>query len=142
MTTRNASLALTFCIAVTLVCVFPAVPSAQVGGGYDLSWNTVDGGGGTSQGGGYTLSGTIGQHDAGRLTGGVYALSGGFWSGVGQASSGPNYDLNNSGLVESGDLLILYKSAATGGAIDFNNDGVTGIEDLYLFGAHWMDIVP
>ncbi len=34
---------------------------AQAGGGYDLTWNTVDGGGATfSSGGGYTLGGTAG----------------------------------------------------------------------------------
>ena len=56
------------------------VASAQTGGGYDLSWNTIDGGGGTSSGGAYTLSGTIGQPDAGTLTGGSYTLNGGFWN--------------------------------------------------------------
>ena len=48
--------------------------------GYNLSWWTVDGGGGTSQGGGYNLNGTIGQPDAGVLIGGNYILAGGFWS--------------------------------------------------------------
>ena len=47
---------------------------------YELSWTTIDGGGGTSQGGSYTLSGTIGQPDADSLTGGDYRLDAGFWS--------------------------------------------------------------
>ena len=55
---------------------------AQSGGGYDLTWNTVDGGGGTfSTGGGYRLGGTAGQPDAGMLSGGPYTLGGGFWGG-------------------------------------------------------------
>ena len=54
---------------------------AQSGGDYDLSWSTVDGGGGTSGGGSYSLNGTVGQPDAGRLQGGVYTLVGGFWGG-------------------------------------------------------------
>ena len=60
-----------------------SVALAQSGGGYDLCWSTVDGGGYTfSAGGGYNLGGTIGQHDAGQMSGGGdYALSGGFWSG-------------------------------------------------------------
>ncbi len=60
-----------------------AVPVlAQSGGGYDLSWATVDGGGGTfSTGGGYSLGGMAGQPDAGLSTGGVYVLSEGFWGG-------------------------------------------------------------
>jgi hypothetical protein len=60
-----------------------SVARAQSGGGYDLSWSTVDGGGYTwSEGGGYSLGGTIGQPDAGVLSGGGYTLAGGFWGGV------------------------------------------------------------
>ncbi len=55
---------------------------AQSQGVYDLSWNTVSGGGLTySTGGPYILGGTIGQADAGMLSGGGYTLGGGFWSG-------------------------------------------------------------
>ena len=57
---------------------------AQTGGGYDLSWSTIDGGGGTfSTGGQYSLGGTVGQHDAGTQSGGNFTLQGGFWGGVG-----------------------------------------------------------
>jgi hypothetical protein len=63
-----------------LLAVLPAL--AQSGGGYDLTWNTVDGGGATfSTGGGYSLGGTAGQPDAGVMEGGVYTLAGGFWPG-------------------------------------------------------------
>ena len=56
---------------------------AQTGGGYDLSWSTIDGGGMMfSTGGGYSLGGTMGQPDAGTLSGGGYTLAGGFWSGA------------------------------------------------------------
>jgi hypothetical protein len=57
------------------------VVAAQSGGGYDLTWNSVDGGGSTSSGGGYTLVGTAGQPDAGQLEAGTYVLGGGFWKG-------------------------------------------------------------
>jgi hypothetical protein len=61
----------------------PLPTLAQSGGGYDLTWNTVDGGGATfSSGGSYTLGGTIGQPDAGALSGGSYTLAGGFWVGA------------------------------------------------------------
>lgn len=64
-----------------LASVLPAV--AQIGGGYDLTWSTIDGGGATfSTGGGYSLGGTIGQPDAGLLSGGGYTLGGGFWGGA------------------------------------------------------------
>jgi hypothetical protein len=53
---------------------------AQVGGGFDLSWNTVDSGGATfSTGGGFSLGGTAGQSDAGVQTGGQFRVDGGFW---------------------------------------------------------------
>ena len=55
---------------------------ALAAGSYDLSWWTVDGGGGTSSGNGYALNGTIGQPDAGMVAGGGgYTLEGGFWHG-------------------------------------------------------------
>ena len=54
---------------------------AQAGAGYDLSWSTVDSGGGESSAGSYVLSGTVGQPEAtGEMTGGAYGLFGGFWS--------------------------------------------------------------
>ena len=60
---------------------------AQTGGGYDLTWSTIDGGGGSSAGSGYQLTGTLGQPDAGAmLSGGAYSLSGGFWGGVSASS--------------------------------------------------------
>ena len=73
------------CLRAMLVCLLllAAVPVlAQSGAGYDLTWSTVDGGGGTfSTGGGYSLGGTAGQPDAGLLAGGNYDLAGGFWQG-------------------------------------------------------------
>jgi hypothetical protein len=56
---------------------------AQSGGSYDLSRNTIDGGGATvSAGGAYALGGTIGQPDAGTMSGDGFRLDGGFWSAV------------------------------------------------------------
>lgn len=70
-------------IGIVLLFILPALVYAQIGGSYDLSWSTIDGGGGTSSGGSYTLSGTIGQPDAGSMSGGSYTLLGGFWVGEG-----------------------------------------------------------
>ena len=72
-----------FAIGLLAVATFAAGAAlAQSGGGYDLTWSTIDAGGGTSTGGGYTLSATIGQPDAGAsLSGGGYTLDGGFWAG-------------------------------------------------------------
>lgn len=67
-----------------VLCVLVATAAlAQSGGTYDLSWNTVDGGGATfSTGSTYSLGGTAGQPDAGSMNGGTYALDGGFWNGI------------------------------------------------------------
>jgi hypothetical protein len=52
---------------------------AQTGGGYDLTWSSLDCGSPVlSTGGSYTLAGTIGQPDVGGAAGGAYALNGGF----------------------------------------------------------------
>ena len=69
------------------------VASAQSGDGYDLSWWTVDGGGGTTSesGSGYTLIGTAGQPDASALTDGSYTLVGGFWQGGAAAEEYKTY---------------------------------------------------
>jgi hypothetical protein len=67
----------------TLLLLAGGAALAQSGGGYDLSWNTIDGGGITfAEGGNYRLGGTAGQPDAGVLSGGAYTLSGGFWGGL------------------------------------------------------------
>jgi hypothetical protein len=71
---------------VALLVVSVSVVLAQIGGGYDLTWSTLDNGGTTSSSGGsYALNGTIGQADAGTQSGGAYTLVGGFWGGA----SGP-----------------------------------------------------
>lgn len=75
------SLAALAALFVTL-SVSSATTSAQTGGGYDLTWSTIDGGGGSSSGGSYSLGGTVGQPDAGTLSGGGYTLNGGFWPGT------------------------------------------------------------
>jgi len=67
-----------------LLILGASIVMAQQGDGYDLSWWTVDGGGGTfSSGPGYLLGGTIGQPDTGVLSGPGYVLAGGFWQSGG-----------------------------------------------------------
>lgn len=57
-----------------------SLPVTVAFGQYEISWYTVDGGGGNSAGGTYNLSGTAGQHDAGAHAGGLYNILGGFWN--------------------------------------------------------------
>ena len=76
--TRIAPLALGLVALVATVGILNAAPDA-----YEISWWTVDGGGGTLSEGAYSLSGTVGQPDAGQaLSGNGYTLVGGFWYGV------------------------------------------------------------
>jgi hypothetical protein len=77
----NRAMKLVVAIVVGLALFFGAAGSqAQSGGGYDLTWHTIDNGGGTIGNGSYTLNGTIGQPEAGTaLSSAGYTLSGGFW---------------------------------------------------------------
>ena len=68
------------CAGLLLMAFCTVIALAQTDGGYDLSWNSIDGGGQTSTGGDYALTGIIGQPEAGVLTGGEYAVEGGFLS--------------------------------------------------------------
>lgn len=65
-----------------LMVVLTTVALAQSGGGLDLTWSAVAGGGGTSAGGSFTLQGAIGQHDVARpsLRGGKLTMRSGFWA--------------------------------------------------------------
>jgi hypothetical protein len=69
-------------LASACLSLLPLMSIAQSGGQFDLSWSTIDGGGGFSSGSQFVLTGTIGQPDAGSLTGGNFKVEGGFWSAV------------------------------------------------------------
>jgi hypothetical protein len=114
---------------------------------YDLSWNTVDGGGGAAVGGTFALTGTASQPDASvvPLTGGTYSLSGGFWPGAGSVSvptcppdivpSG-----GGDGLVNIDDLLAVisgWGSCPPTCPADITNDNVVNIDDLLAVITNW-----
>jgi hypothetical protein len=63
----------------TVLAIFIMAVSLPAIADYEISWHTIDGGGGTSTGGDFALVGTIGQPDVGEMVGGDYQLSGGFW---------------------------------------------------------------
>ncbi len=110
--THSPLIAYVFAVVFAVVLAAGAAALVPLGPSFDLSWNTIDGGGGTSTGGGFELAGTIGQHDAGPvMTGGRFALLGGFWAGVGSAPGAPcPRDLDASGSVGAADLLSLLVS--------------------------------
>ncbi len=117
--------------------------SAQVGGPYDLSWNTIDGGGGTSNGGVYALSGTLGQHDAGpspAMTGGVYTLVGGFWPGAAETC---HPDCNNDGDLTVADFgCFQTKFVAQDPYADCNADGNFTVADFGCFQTKFVQGCP
>ena len=67
-----------------IVAVFLSAASVLglSGDGFELNWNSVDGGGGISSGATFVLVGAIGQHDAGQMCGNGFVLTGGFWAGT------------------------------------------------------------
>ena len=119
-------------IGIILLTMF--VVSA-VSGEYDLSWHTIDGGGGMSSGGTYTLTGTIAQHDAAYSAGEQYELLGGFWPG------GPICIC----IVEFEDFARfadqwLYEG--DGLEADLNGNGIVDYEDLDMFVEYWLYCCP
>ncbi len=115
---------------------------------YDLSWYTIDSGGGMgSTGGAFALSGTIGQLDAGAMmTGGDFALTGGFWAvTLPQGPAACAGDLNCDGQVDFGDInpFVLRLSNPSAYALqypdcpdangDINDDGTVGFADINPF---------
>jgi hypothetical protein len=77
---RFARLPARLALAAAALAAASGLALALTGGPYNLTWNTVDGGGAPFRtGGSYALGGTAGQADAGAHTGGDYALQGGFW---------------------------------------------------------------
>jgi len=76
----------TLLLALAALLLLTGAALAQTGNGYDLTWHTVDGGGGTASGGTFTLMGTAGQPEPGPpLTGGGFTLYSGFWPAGGEA---------------------------------------------------------
>lgn len=82
---KHRNLKQTILLAIVLLCLFWSVAFAQIGGSYDLTWWTIDNGGGEQSGGAYDLEGSVGQPDVGNWSGGQYDLAGGF----GAASKAP-----------------------------------------------------
>ena len=113
---------------------------SQATGPYEITWSTIDGGGGTSTGGNYTLSGTIGQPDAGMMSGGDYKLVGGFWSGCRFCFVNLS-DLEHF-LAEwlRDDCEELANDWCVGA--DFNHDGEVNLEDYNLFMGSWLKYCP
>ena len=117
------------------MAVLSSLASAQTGDPYDLTWSTIDGGGGrsTSAGGTYTLEGTIGQPDAGLMSGGPYVLAGGFWP----ATSWCIVDLPDLAQFTAQWLISTGSPQA-----DFNNSGKVDLFDYHHLANYWLRLCP
>lgn len=83
ITIAGVALLLALLGSVTLAQAHSAQPAPTGGGGFEISWYTIDSGGAMfSTGGPYSLGGSIGQADTGTLNSGSYTLNGGFWPGA------------------------------------------------------------
>jgi hypothetical protein len=100
---------------------------------YEISWSTIDGGGGRSSGGSYVLSGTIGQPDAGVMSGGSYELLGGFWPG------GPLCFVDFYTFARFAEQWLY---AGPDLAADLNGSTVVDLVDLKLFVDEWLYSCP
>ncbi len=102
-------------------------------GQYEISWYTIDGGGGRSSGGDFTLTGTIGQPDAAYSRGGNYELLGGFWPG------GPLCFVDFEHFAR---FAAYWLQTSPGLPADLDHlNGVNGI-DLRLFVEQWLCYCP
>ena len=123
-------------------CITAALAQELAPGSFDLSWNTIDGGGGTSSGGTFEVTGTIGQPDASSsmLTGGTFSLSGGFWPGTATPipTCAPDIATPHDGRVNIDDLLyVISQWGQPGGPADTNHDNIVNIDDLLAVIAAW-----
>jgi hypothetical protein len=73
-------LALVCMIVLSLAAVVAA--QAQSGSGFDLHWNVIGAGGGTSTGSGFSVTGTIGQTAVGASSGSNFNVFHGFWQEI------------------------------------------------------------
>jgi len=108
-------------ILTLLLMLTMGLAQAQSGGDFDLSWHTVDGGGGESSGGEFSLRGSAGQADAGALTGGDFELLGGFWHGP---ITGRPRAITDLKAAKDGDHCLLTWSAITQ---DVNGKAIGGV---------------
>jgi hypothetical protein len=101
--------------------------------GYNISWHTIDGGGGQSVGGQYELTGTIGQPDAAYSESGRYEVLGGFWPG------GPLCFVDFKHFARFAELWL---ETGTGLAADLYEDNIVDLLDLKLFVDEWLCTCP
>jgi hypothetical protein len=126
-----------------LACMALLIPTRRAAAQptYDLSWNTIDCGGETSEQGDYQVSGSIGQPDAAEMSGEGYDLSGGYWTSVDAPGCG-SADFNCDGDIGTDADIEAFFACLSGNCpaspcpntADFNADGDVGTDsDIEAF---------
>ena len=83
-------------IILTVLSLASSIVFSQSGGGYELTWTSIDAGGGAMTGGAYSLVSSIGQPEVGTTqNGGGYSLNGGV------------VDAGSSGMTPAGEQRVL-----------------------------------
>jgi len=143
---RRAFAAALALAALSLLWGVPGVV-AQTGGGYDLTWNTIAGGGATvSNGGGYELGGTIGQPATASLEGGGFSLVSGFWGGVSAATCVG--DCSGDHMVTVDEILTMVNIALGNAPVsectagDANGDGMITVDEILTAANNALNCCP
>jgi len=118
---------------VSVLAVISVSALAQTGGHYELTWTTIDGGGGTSTGGTYILAGTIGQPEASYSGAGKYGLLGGFWPG------GPVCIVQFDDFARFAEQWLESGSGLAG---DLDRDSDVDSQDLSRLADYWLECCP
>jgi hypothetical protein len=100
---------------------------------HNISWHTMDGGGGQSSGGQYILTGTIGQPDAAYSESGNYELLGGFWPA--EPSCFVDFE-------DFAKFAEYWMQTGTGLPADLYEDGTVDPLDLEKFVEEWLCYCP
>jgi hypothetical protein len=119
-------------ILLSTVFLISSAP-AQTGGPYQLTWSTIDGGGGRGSGGPYVLTGTIGQPDAAWSSGGNYEILGGFWPG------GPICIVQFDDYAR---LAELWRQEGEGLPADLDGSEFVDFGDVKEFAEVWLKCCP
>ena len=103
---------------------------------FEITWFSIDGGGGVAAGGDFALTSTIAQPEAGTLTGGDFTLTGGFMAALAAGCACPA-DLTGDGQRDGADIpafVDCFLSTGTNCACaDLDGNGILGMADLTLF---------
>jgi hypothetical protein len=131
---KNKTIASIARLAVSTMLLI-VLAEAGANGQYELSWYTIDGGGGRSSSGSYELLGTIGQPDAAYSAGGDYELLSGFLPG------GPLCFVDFESFARFAEYWLVTGAGLPADLYEDEHDIVDGL-DLGVFVEEWLCYCP